>query len=49
MGIICCAAGNNQGVRCWYLLFGQTTSPSSSVANGDSLPFVGPQPYRWLL
>ena len=24
-------------------------TPRPSVANGDSLPFVGPQPYRWLL
>ena len=33
-----------------YIIFFSTTpDPSPSVANGDSLPFVGPQPYRWLL
>ena len=39
MGIICCAAGNNQGARCWYLLFGQTVCyPPFGGAGGGGLP-----------
>ena len=31
MGIIRCAAGKNQGVRCWYLLFGQTRGSAPTI------------------